>query len=117
MNVKNFSVVTEDATKITVTITRRQLWTNYIKSWGDIAWDDISSYRFDCLKEVMDVLLSGEDIDIQKLRKLFRDGQTVLLMNDAMEHIDVPNRHNVLSEIVVIDDDKKYVVRHSDINF
>jgi hypothetical protein len=38
-------------------------------------------------------------------------------MNDAMEHIDVPNRHNVLSEIVVIDDDKKYVVRHGDINF
>ena len=119
-----FIVSNHPATKVTVTISRRQLWNNFVESWRDIAWDNYEGV--DVLKEVADVLLNGEPIkkNWQAVRKLFRDGYTVMLLGDAMTHLDVPNQSdNILRKVVITDTDDNGAVAgelwvfHEDINF
>ena len=112
---KNYAAVTEMATKITIIITRRQLWSNYLESWTDVAWDGYNG--IDSLKQVADALVKNPELDIVALRRLFRNGETFMLMGDAMSLLDVPRGTNLLREIVVTDNDKQYVVCHSDIVF
>lgn len=130
MNENNpkFTVVKTPATKVTVTISRRQLWKNFVESWSDIAWED---YRgVDMFREVADVLCSEESLQTLgvNLRKLFRNGTTFMLMNDAMRELDVVGNDNLLREIIVTDNVVQNVgggetaiefiiVRHEDINF
>jgi hypothetical protein len=121
MNDTNFTVTTETSTKVTITITRQQLWINYVNCWRDIIWDD-ASIGFNCLQSVASVLLSGTHLDVLKLRKLFRDGDTVLFMGDLMQYLDTSENNKILREIIVtdIDDDgitKNYVIPHSHIIF
>lgn len=111
----NFTVTTSLATKVTIFITRKQLWQNYVESWKDIVWNEYNG--IDDLKEVADVLLSSDEMNIMSLRKLFCDGHTCMLMHDAMSLLDVPPGTNLLREIVVIDDNKQYVIHHRDIVF
>ena len=37
----NYTVNTTEAKKVTVSITRKQLWDNYVDCWRDIAWDGV----------------------------------------------------------------------------
>lgn len=101
--------------KISITVTRRQLWNNYVDCWKDNVWDNVTG--FNEINNVSRVLLSGEKLNIVELRKLFRSGDTVLLMGDLMSHIDTGTE--ILREIIVVDeeDGKEYVVFHNDINF
>lgn len=115
MDKNKFTVTHNAAVKVTVTITRRQLWLNFVDSWRDIAWDDYDGV--DSLKEVADVLLTGEPLEAGPLRKLFRDGWTFMLMGDAMEFLDVRNDVPRLREVVVIDEERNIVVHHEDINY
>jgi hypothetical protein len=121
MNDTNFTVTTETSTKVTITITRQQLWINYVNCWRDIIWDD-ASIGFNCLLSVASVLLSGTHLDVLKLRKLFRDGDTVLFMGDLMQYLDKSENNKILREIIVTDIDtdgitKNYVIPHSHIIF
>jgi hypothetical protein len=118
MNTTPYSVVTESTTLTTVTITRKQLWDNYIDCWKDVIWDS-PDLGFDAIKSVASVLLSCEDLDLDDLRQLFRDGETVLLMGDAMQFIDNDlNNDLILIQIIVMDNDnKQHIVPHCDINF
>jgi hypothetical protein len=100
--------------KVTVTITRRQLWDNYVNWWKDIAWD--GEPMIDSLKNVHSVLVTDFELNFVDLRKLFRSGETVMLMGDAMQFLD--NREDILREIIVVDDGGKNVtIRHEDISF
>ena len=110
----NYTVNTTDAKKVSVTITRRQLWDNYVDVWRDIAWD--GELLLDSLKTVHLVLCCEGELNFIAVRKLFRDGDTVLLMGDAMQFLD--NGVDILREIIVVDDvGKNVTIRHEDINF
>lgn len=118
MDKNKFTVTHNAAVKVTVTITRRQLWVNFVESWRDIAWDDYAGVNnLASLKEVADVLLTGNPLNPDKLRKLFRDGWTFMLMGDAMEFLDVRNDVPRLREVVVTDEGPNIVVPHEDINY
>lgn len=117
-----FTVTTEPAEKVTAAISRYQMWKNFLDCWGDIQWDEFRGV--DHLKEVADVLLSGESVskNVTQIRKLFRDGNTVFFMGEAMRQLD---RKDILREIVVQDLESgsigkvvDYVfVHHEDIEF
>jgi len=110
----NYTVTTTDAKKVSVTITRRQLWDNYVDCWRDIAWD--GEPMIDSLKNVHSVLVTDYELNFNDLRKLFRSGDTVMLMGDAMQFLD--NGVDILREIIVVDYTHKNVtIRHEDISF
>ena len=110
----NYTVATTDAKKVSVTITRRQLWDNYVNCWKDIAWDGYP--MIDSLTKVHSLLVTAESLDFVKLRNLFRTGDTVMLMGDAMQFLD--NGVDILREIIVVDDGGKNVtIRHEHISF
>lgn len=127
-NKSTFTSVETLATKVTVTISRRQMWKNFVECWSEIAWDD---YRgVDMLKEVADVLCCDDTLELvaKDLRKLFREGTTCMLVGDAMSKLDVADNDNLLREIVVTDNNVQnanggetvsefVVIRHEDINF
>lgn len=109
----NFSVVSSDIKKVSVTITRRALWDNFVTCWKDTAWDEYTGLSM--VDGVAKVLLNGEKLDIQKLRGLFRVGLTCMLMDDGMKFLDIGTE--IHREIIVDDDGEKHVIRHQDINF
>lgn len=110
----NYNVDTAPCNKITITITRHQLWNNFVDCWKDCAWD--GGLGVDCLKTVQSVLVTASPLDFVELRKLFRSGDTVMLMGDAMQFLDVKD---ILREVVVLDPthNKEIHIRHEDISF
>jgi len=117
MNVhKNYNVVSASAVKHTITITRRELWKNYLASWSDIVMDSPTDYlddltHFQCVAKILCVGELNYNI-----RKLFRQGDTCMLMGDAMQYIDTDDK-NTLVEIVVTDGDKSVIVYMNDITY
>jgi hypothetical protein len=117
MNVnRNYNVVSVPAVKNTITITRCELWKNYLSSWSDMVMDNPTDYlryltHFQCVAKV---LCEGE-LDY-RIRKLFGQGDTFILMGDAMQYIDTGDK-NTLVEIVVTDGDKSVIVYMNDINY
>lgn len=114
--IKTYLVTKSEAQKVTITISRKQLWFNYVECWKDVIVGDYNCSHIDFLKEVADVLLGEERLDALKIRKLFRDGNTPMLLGGAMEEIEGCGR-DVLREINIIDENKTVIVRHEDINF
>ena len=108
MNTTNkYTVTKTPAIKNTITITRNQLWENFVDSWKDMARDDFDTFKdFVILKEVGEILCKGE-LD-WKVRKLFMAGHTFMLMGDAMQFID--DGKDTFPEIVVVDGEKQVVV-------
>lgn len=100
-------------TKVSVSITRRELWDNFVMCWKDLAWDNFDNIEW--INRGASVLAGKNKIHTPDLRKLFRDGDTYMLMGEAMEHLDTGNE--ILREIVVDDNGEKHVIRHQDINF
>jgi len=112
----NYTVVTEPAKKVIITISRKQLWANYVNAWKEMAWEDTVCIQ--SLTAVSDVLCADGPMDFLKIRGLFRHGDTVLLLNDAMDLIDVHRNQNVYAEVIVTDTDGKTVtVRHEDLSY
>ena len=112
-----YNVIKTHTEKVTIVITRHQLWKNFIASWADVVWDDYG-VGTQCVKEVADVLLTGEPLgkNIYGLRKLFKDGWTVMLMGDAMNELD--NDKDILREIIVTDGENTPVtIAHDYIEF
>ena len=91
------------------------MWDNYVDCWREVAWWD-GDIMIDYLKKVHSVLVTASPLDFVDLRKLFRSGDTVMLMDDAMQFLD--NGPDILREIIVVDDIHKNVtIRHEDIIF
>ena len=117
----NYTVDANPAVKNTITITRYQLWKNYIAGWSDMVVDGsddmADEFQMKHLKEVIQVLCGKNTDNLEyRLRKLFRDGYTCFLMGDAMKHIDT-GFDNVFAEIVVIVGEQKIVIDNTDINY
>lgn len=125
MNKPTFTVIETPATKVTVTISRRQLWQNFVESWSEIAWNGYTGTAL--LNEVAEVLCNKESLQIsenrKKIQKLFRNGNTAFMMGDAMEKFDMEGScDDMLREIIVTDtvNDSVHeliVISHADINF
>lgn len=123
MKTKNYTVVESQVSKITVTITRYQMWKNFVDAWADVAWDEYTGIGG--IKQVAEVLLNGESISkiTFNVQQLFKDGWTCLLMGDAMNVLDVADK-DILREIVVVDTNSitgeiedKCVITHGNIVF
>lgn len=112
----NYTVNNEKAIKRTITITRDQMWNNFLESWSDIVSSE-PSFHFKDEKFIGKMILALRDYPLDcRIRDLFRDGYTYMLMGDAMQHIDDPG-NDILAEIVVVDGNAKVVVKHEDINY
>lgn len=114
----NYSVTTTPAQKVTITIARKQLWRNFLASWGDLILDDPELVKdIEYVQPAAEILCSGE-LD-SRIRKLFKRGDTFLLIPEAMKHIDLPHpqKNNTLIEIIVTDGDKEEFIEHKDIIF
>ena len=112
----NYSVDTIPCKKVTITITRANLWQNFATSWVDVVWDDITNkHLIDNVVKVLVPKYDGDKLNCGSLRNLFKDGLTCMLMGNAMDHID--NDEDNLVEIVVVDGEDKYIVRHEDISY
>lgn len=112
----NYSVETVPCKKVVITITRKNLWNNFIESWRDIVWCDAENKSM--IDNVFNVLVpkfQDDKLNIISLRRLFREGLTYQLMGNAMDHID--NGESNLIQIIVVDGDNKYIVNHEDIDY
>lgn len=112
----NYSVETVPCKKVVITITRKNLWNNFLASWSDLVWNDAENKSM--IDDVFNVLVpkfQGDMLNIISLRRLFREGLTYQLMHNAMDHID--NGESNLIQIVVVDGDNKYIVNHEDIQY
>lgn len=116
-----FEVLETVATKVTITISRRQLWRNFVEAWTEIAWDNYTDV--DLLKETAEVLCCHESLTrIQsRLRNLFKNGSTILLLGDAMKKLDTADNSKLLRHIIVTDDIDGRIeaifIPHEDIKF
>lgn len=119
MNQTNYTVTSTEVPFHTIEVTRSFLWENYMRCWSELASElepgsDFNS-SVDHLKTVHSALCD-EKMDAQLIRRLFRIGDTVMLMGDVMKFIDTGKP--VLVEIVVVDGpDCRVVIRHNGINY
>lgn len=110
--------ITENTIKsITVRISKREMWENFMDSMADITYDNGYTLWHESAKSMNDVayVLLQPKSSTSALRKLFNDGWTVCLLGDAMPRIDNPSLHRT---VVVMDgDNDEVVINHEDINF
>lgn len=112
----NYSVETVPCKKVVITITRKNLWNNFVDSWSDLVWNDPENKSMiDDVYRILVPKFPGDMLNLISLRRLFRIGLTYQLMNNAMDHIDTGESN--LIEIVVVDGDNKYIVNHEDISY
>lgn len=122
-NKQTYSLETKPAVKHVITITAKQLYRNYMLSMIDLIWDRPNESVYESCKDTIDVLTSvsyfTDPEAARRLRKLFKQGETYLLVGDAIGDIDT-GRDDVLVEIQIIqngDYSNKVVIEHGDIYY
>jgi hypothetical protein len=97
--------------KITITISRKQLWLNFVEFWGKFSWkvksdqakiDDIA-----LLTIFRNSLVSNEPLNEQSAARLFDGHVLFLLPQDALDLI---KTNDCLIEIVVTDENNPNVI-------
>lgn len=98
--------------KVTAHTSRRAMWNSYIRSIADVGPEIPAITLGKQVQEVHNALFGNTDA--RMIRQLFKDGDTFMLVPEAMELFGGP----VHREIVINDDGKSpVVVYHEDINF
>ena len=116
MNTSTCQVMFSQVDKVSVTITRKQLWINYVNNWRDLTTQDPSFCDLEGLGQVASVFIDTNKLDPNKVSALFKSGNTVFLMDDAMRFLDTGRE--MLREIIVVDfDGSQIIIRHQDITF
>ena len=111
-----YRVETKQINKVSITISRQQLWLNYVNNWRDMTMQDASVCDIEGLTQVASVLVNTEKLNPYKLIALFLHGNTCFLMDDAMRFLDTGTE--MLREIIVVDFDGSTIkVNHRDIVF
>ena len=101
------------ATKVSISITARQLWLNFMATWAEIAWDEF--HGTGTVNDVARALISADPLDPTAVRQIFKDGNTMLLLDVAsMAAIDQPN---ILAEIIVVNGDQRILIPHEFVNY
>ena len=98
--------------KITITISRKQLWLNFVEFWGEFSWKGKSDQAFRnndiaLLTNVRNILVSNEPLNEQSAANLFNGHVSFLLLPDAMDLI---KTNDCLIEIVVTDENNPNVI-------
>jgi hypothetical protein len=120
---KNYKITTTPTSKVSITITREQLWYNYVDQWKEITLCDKGACGISDLATVHSVLCADDYLYVEKLERLFKEGCTMFLMGEAFQHID--DGQDKLLEIVVLDkygynDESKFraiVIPHHSIKY
>jgi hypothetical protein len=116
MNAPIYRVTTSQINKVSITITRQQLWINYVNNWRNFSTEDPSCCNIEGLINVYSVFVNIDKLDPNKLCALFQHGNTVFLMDDAMRFLDTGKE--ILREIIVVDfDGSEIVIKDRDISF
>ncbi len=116
MNTPIYRVTTSQINKVSITITRQQLWLNYVNNWRDLTMQDANFCDLEGLGQASSVFVNAEKLDPNKVSALFKSGNTVFLMDDAMRFLDTGKE--ILREIIVVDfDGSQIIIRHQDITF
>ena len=103
------------ATKVSISITARQLWLNFMATWAEIAWDSSHGTDTSIVDDVAKALISSEPLDTMVVRKIFEDGHTILLLDsESMAAIDKPN---TLAEVIVVHGDQRILIPHEFVNY
>lgn len=116
----NYKVTTTNVPKNVIEITREQMWKNYMDCFRDVAGDlevgtDFNQ-NLNHLKTVHAALCGRDKMDPNLIRRLFKVGDTVMLLGDAMKFVDTGG--DVLVEVIVTGDDgDRVVVPHRYINY
>lgn len=112
---ENFTVAKTQVPKVSITISREQLWKNYGRFWVETVYDGTSKVAD--INPMILVLLGKSPLNQSTLRDLFRQNYTCALMGDAaMREFE----GEVIREIVVLDpgcSPDRVVIPHSCINF
>ena len=96
-------------------VTRYQVWKNFMECVGDTLWED-SCCGFNQIKEVGEVLLSGDRLDPSKVRSLFRKGYTNAFLGRVMEEVyDAIQKGNYIQVVIQDKPDGEVVISHEDI--
>lgn len=124
-NQPTHTVKFEPATKVTITISRNQMWLNFAKTMTDI--DTAREFGADNINEVVNTLLSEKRLCFleTEIVKLFRDGWLMVLVGHEAANNFYENRYHkndfILTEVIVEDivkpggDVDKLVIEHKDI--
>lgn len=90
--------------KITITISRKQLWLNFMKFWSEnVLYNPTETCKnFFSLKEIYNVLVTDKPLDRVVICKLFENANTAFFMDE--EEMRALKTENALTEIIVIDD-------------
>lgn len=113
-------IETSPATKKTVTITRRELWENFIVRWGRLSYEsDLAIYH---VRNVNEVLCTGKPLKHESIKQLFTDYCKYLLSDEILNAINLPRENNVFGEILVQDDvpganKELFLISNSDLKF
>jgi len=96
--------------KVTLTISAKEIFENFMKLITDLVIDNGYAESINIINTISEVAeaLTDESVDITKMRRLFKAGNSIFLVD-----IGLFDRPNVLSEVVIIgNDDKRNVITH-----
>lgn len=115
------TITTTTVPKHTVTITRDEMWKNYISSFADCAPEMPHDVAGKEVTRVLKTFWPAGQVNAAEIVNLFKEGCTFMLLGgDVMTVFDAPN---VQREVVVVLGEKcsngteEVVVSHCSINF
>jgi hypothetical protein len=113
----NYKVEKKTVEKLTITISRQQMWYNYMAIMADLFWDDTQVDMInDQLRPIMDVLCYRETpLNRNDLIGLFRKGYCINLLFNVKEITELKTRDVVLEVIVTDGVNQNIVISDSDI--
>lgn len=118
---KHFHLEKKPLNKITITISRRQLWYNFMECFTDMLWDGggvdmFNEYADPVWSVLCDPFMLDRQSNTEKLKQLFRDGYTVNLLNGIKE-VEMITVNDVLEIIVTDTKGPSIVIGYLDIVF
>jgi hypothetical protein len=102
---------TKRASKLIVEITTQELFRNYGSSTLDVLWDHD---RPDFEEILSDPLQSIYREDADAIRRLFKDGFTMMLLGNAFSELD---KHDVVEVIVTVRGGGTFTVANDDVQY
>ena len=102
---------TKKVAKLVIEITTRELFHNYAQSTIDVAWESHVSDVDDRLADPLKVI---HEEDPDSIARLFREGNTFMLLGEAAGMLD---KYDVVEVIVTKRGGTTFVVDHNDINY
>lgn len=114
----NYKAESKVVNKLTITISRQQLWYNFMSVFTDVTWDDTQVDQIELwMKPVFDVLcFRNSALNKENVTKLFRDGHSANLLTSVVE-LSQCQPDTILEVIITDGKNPDIVIGHNDIIF